>query len=58
MDNLDDLSVEFAIHLFGFPFGAHFMFMIACDGVQERFCERLPTWKGHYISEGGRLTLI
>ena len=44
-----------SIHLFGFPFGAHFMFMIACDGVQERFYERLPMWKGHYISEGGDL---
>ena len=28
------------------------------DGVEEKFRKKLAWWKSHYISKGGRLTLI
>ena len=42
----------------GLPLGANHNPQRVWDGVEERFKKRLALWKRHYISIGGRLTLI
>ena len=42
----------------GFPLGAHFKSPRVWDLVEERFRKRLSLWKRHYLSKGGRLSLI
>ncbi|KAJ9692984.1 hypothetical protein PVL29_011901 [Vitis rotundifolia] len=42
----------------GLPLGAHHKATSMWDGVEERMRRRLAQWKRHYISKGGRITLI
>ena len=42
----------------GVTFGSKHNSQRVWDGVEERFTKRLAIWKRHYISKGGRLTLI
>ena len=42
----------------GLSLGAPFKSVHAWDVVEERFQRRLALWKRHYLSKGGRLTLL
>ena len=42
----------------GLPLGANHKMESAWDSVEERYRKRLALWKRHYISKGGRLTLL
>ena len=42
----------------GLPLGAKHKAQSVWDSVEERFRKRLASWKLHYISKGGRATLI
>ena len=44
--------------LYQLPLGAKHNSQRVWDGVEERFRKRLALWKRHYISKGGRRTLI
>ena len=63
--NIEGLTLELGCKVggipssyLGMPLGAAFNSLAVWDGVEERFCRRLAMWKRHYISKGGRLTLI
>ena len=40
------------------PLGTRHKSQAVWDKVEENFCRRLSLWKRHYISKGGRITLI
>ena len=40
------------------PLGANHNSQRLWDGVEEKLIKRLALWKRHYISKGGRLSLI
>ena len=42
----------------GLPLGAKHKTLGICDSIEERYRKRLAAWKTHYISKGGRITLI
>ena len=62
--NIEGLALELGCKVggipcyLGMPLRATFNSLAVWDGVEERFCRRLAMWKRHYISKGGRLTLI
>ena len=49
---------KFPTSYLGLPLGASFKSSRVWDAVEERFGKRLSLWKRHYLSKGGRLTLI
>ena len=42
----------------GLPLGASYKSVAVWDVVEEHFQRRLLLWKRHYLSKGGRLTLL
>ena len=42
----------------GLPLGTRHKSLAVWDNVEEKFCRKLSLWKRHYISKGGRITLI
>ena len=49
---------DFLVKYLGLPLGAHHKALSMWDGVEERMRRRLALWKRHYLSKGGRITLI
>ena len=49
---------DFSIKYLGLPLEAHHKALSMWDGVEERMRRRLDLWKRHYLSKGGRITLI
>ena len=65
VEDIEDMAVElgcrvgdFSIKYLGLPLGAHHKALSMWDGVEERMRRRLDLWKRHYLSKGGRITLI
>ncbi|RVW69709.1 hypothetical protein CK203_060610 [Vitis vinifera] len=65
VDLLEELACEIGCKVgklpsfyLGLPLGASHKFVAVWDGVEERFQRRLSLWKRHYLSKGGRLTLL
>ena len=65
VENLEELAFKLGYKLgmlpityLGLPLCVPHNSLVAWDGVEERFHKRLAMWKRHYISKGGRLTLI
>ena len=65
VDNAERLATELGCKIgllptyyLGMPLGVKHNSLEVWDGVKERFRSRLALWKRHYISKGGRLTLI
>lgn len=60
-----ELAIELGCYLgslpleyLGLPLGGKYNFPAVWDKVKERYSKRLALWKHHYLSKGGRLTLI
>ena len=65
VDNVEVLAAELGCGVgsltstyLGLPLGASHRAMGVWDSIEERFRQRLATWKRQYISNGGRITLI
>ncbi|RVW43920.1 Translation machinery-associated protein 22 [Vitis vinifera] len=65
VEDIEDMAVElgcrvgdFSIKYLGLPLGAHHKALSMWDGMEERMRRRLDLWKRHYLSKGGRITLI
>ena len=65
VDNVEQLALELGCKLgalpttyLGLPLGSKQASINVWDGVEEKFCRKLATWKMQYISKEGRLTLI
>ena len=65
VDNAKELVVELGCGIgslptsyLGLPLGAKHKVVGVWDTVEERFRNKLASWKSQYISKGGRLTLI
>ena len=65
VDNMEELAVELGCGVgslptkyLGLPLGAPHRAVGVWDSIEERFRNRLSSWKRQYISKGGRLTLI
>ena len=65
VDNVVKLALElgcgigsFPTSYLGLPLGASHKATRVWDSVEERFRNRLTSWKMQYISKGGRITLI
>ena len=65
VDNVEVLAAELGCGVgslptkyLGLPFGAPHRASGVWDSIEERFRNRLSSWKRQYISKGGRLTLI
>ena len=63
--NMEELASELGCKIgslpttyLGLPLGAKHKAQSVWDSVEERFRKRLASWKLHYISKGGRATLI
>ena len=63
--NMEELALELGCKVgtlpttyLGLPLGAKHKALSVWDSVEERFRERLASWKLQYISKGGRVTLI
>ncbi|RVW96465.1 Transposon TX1 uncharacterized 149 kDa protein [Vitis vinifera] len=65
IEDIEEMVVElgckvgdFPVKYLGLPLGAHHKALSMWDGVEERTRRRLALWKRHYLSKGGRITLI
>ena len=65
VEDIEDMAVElgcrvgdFPVKYLGLPLRAHHKALSMWDGVEERMRRRLFLWKRHYLSKGGRITLI
>ncbi|WKA04552.1 hypothetical protein VitviT2T_022580 [Vitis vinifera] len=65
VEDIEDMAVElgcrvgdFPVKYLGLPLGAHHKALSMWDGVEESMRRRLALWKRHYLSKGGRITLI
>ena len=65
VDNVEELAAELGCGVgslptkyLGLPLGAPHRATGVWDSIEERFRNRLSSWKRQYISKGGRLTLI
>ena len=65
VDNVKELAAELGCGVgslptkcLGLPLGAPHRVLGVWDSIEERFRNRLSSWKRQYISKGGRLTLI
>ena len=65
MDNAEELAAELGCGIGslltsypGLPLGVKHKAVGVWDTVEDRFRNRLASWKSQYISKGGRLTLI
>ena len=65
VEDIEEMVVElgcrvgdFPIKYLGLPLRAHHKALSMWDGVEERTRRRLALWKRHYLSKGGRITLI
>ena len=65
VDNVEELAAELGCGVgslptkyLGLPLGAPHRASGVWDSIEERFRNRLSSWKRQYISKGGRLTLI
>ena len=65
VDNVEELASELGCKVGSFPtsylgltLGAKHKALGVWDLIEERFRKRLASWKIHYISKGGRATLI
>ena len=65
VDNVEALAAELGcgvgslpIKYLGLPLGAPHRASRVWDSIEEKFRNRLSSWKKQYISKGGRLTLI
>ncbi|KAL6336179.1 hypothetical protein AAG906_011061 [Vitis piasezkii] len=65
VEDIEEMVVElgckvrdFPVKYLGLPLGTHHKALSMWDGVEERTRRRLALWKRHYLSKGGRITLI
>ena len=65
VDNVEVLAAELGCGVgslpstyLGLPLRAPHRALGVLDSIEERFRQRLATWKRRYISKGGRITLI
>ena len=65
IEDIEEMAVELdcrvgslPVKYLGLPLGARHKALTMWDGVEERMRRRLALWKRHYLSKGGRITLI